>query len=76
MRALLYQNYYNCKVDNCGVDDRGVELMTVKLMTVESITVELMTVELTIVDDCDRRLTKSRLLANYCIFNSYAVSEG
>ena len=45
MKALLYQNYYNCRVDGRGVDDR------------------------------DRRLTKSGLCANYCIFNSYKNHE-
>ena len=25
MRALLYQNYYNCRVDNRGIDDRRID---------------------------------------------------
>ena len=25
MRALLYQNYYNCRVDNRGIEDRSIE---------------------------------------------------
>ena len=25
MRALLYQNYYNCRVDNRGIDDRSID---------------------------------------------------
>ena len=25
MGALLYQNYYNCRVGNCGIDDRGID---------------------------------------------------
>ena len=25
MKALLYQNYYNCRVDNRGIDDRSID---------------------------------------------------
>ena len=25
MGALLYQNYYNCRVDNRGIDDRSID---------------------------------------------------
>ena len=25
MGALLYQNYYNCRVGNRGIDDRGID---------------------------------------------------
>ena len=62
-RALLYQNYYNYRVDNCGIDDRGVDNRGVDDRGVDDRGVDDRRVD-------DHELTKSRLWVNYCIFNS------